>query len=297
METDQHQPRLTGGTFMVLLGESRRPNQKARASVMGKSDGLNNQELLKALIRIFDKRYLEPPATTFKQNCSAYRSCELAHGTYLPFNDVEVVSRFDLEVTSQFTTALGRMSTFIDRFIDVDQNGAALAKRLLGLVEADTSIGNDQALHVLESGTPVSKAELLNRDEICLDALLLGIWHYIVTQVSDNRCGRATFEYWHERPTQRRSQWKLLPERIPLHQRELTVRRPTNTDCPDADSLGEEATPDEEVVEAEIVDEDPPRGDDGRRSTSAAPTVVFNQYGANSTQVANVQNLYLGDRR
>lgn len=282
---------------MVLLGESRRPLQKARASVMGKSDGLNNQELLKALIRIFVENYPEPYDRTFSQNCSAYRSCELAQGIYLPFDDSESIAQFDREVSSQFAAALRQMSGLIDRFIDVERKGATLAKRVLGLLDADTTIQDSQMLYVQDSGIPVSKAELLGRDEICLDALLLGIWHYIVTRVPDNRSGRATFEHWHQTPIEKGSKWKLLSDRIPTRQGELAVSRPESTDSPDAGSSGEEATPDEEVVEAEIVDEDPPRGDGGGPSASVTPTVVFNQYGANSTQVANVQNLYLGDRR
>jgi len=38
---------------------------------------------------------------------------------------------------------------------------------------------------------------------------LLGIWHYIVVQVPDNKKGARTFEQWHKEPEYAGDQWRF----------------------------------------------------------------------------------------
>lgn len=295
--------RLTGGTFIVLLEQARRSRQKARDSLAGKSDGLNNQDLLKALMRIVDEGYPEPPASTFAQNCSAFRACQLSHSTYVPLDDADIIKRFDRRVRSDYGSALDEVSVLVDRFIAPGDKRLLLARRLLGVLASDETIPNDQKFFARVSGTPVSKHELLNASQVCLDALLLGLWHYVVTRVPDNSQGRETFEYWHKRPEQVGLRWRLLEDRIPLHTRVFDLTPPVAKNDPDSGTQPGESVSDEtdrtdpEIVDAEIVDDDdqPESGtepDESRLIENTRVTVF--QGGTNNTNIGHVDTLNLG---
>lgn len=288
--------RLTGGTFMVLLGKAKKPSTKARDSVEGKADGLNNQELLKALIRVFDPGYLEPAKPTFQQNTSAYRSCKMAQGTYLPFNQEDIVSDFDNQVRTNYMAPLNRMKEFVDRFINVEYRGEQLAKRLLGLVAADVSIKDSQEFFINADWNPVTKMQLVLLDEVNLDGLLLGLWHYIVTRVPDNTVGAATFERWHKPVAIEKSQRSLLTEKLPCADHSIRVVRFDST---------KETTDSEydnsDVVEAEIVDDEEPNKDGSSIDPGAKESVGYSdgrivvfQGGTNNTNIGHVETLNLG---
>lgn len=289
--------RLTGGTFMVLCKTAKRPPIRARDTVAGKSDGLNNRELLKALIEVFVPGYPEPADSTFPQNASDYHTCKVAQGIYLPFDQESLVEDFDRQVRTKYSQPLRRMSEFIDRFIDVEHRGAQLAERLIGLITADRTITDSQELFVNSDGRAISKSDLTTASGIELDALLLGTWHYVVTNVPDNTVGRATFERWHDKPATTHKQWKLRLDAIPSLERTVSVTR-----SPHVEGTTNVESEEPEVVEAEFItdEEELHTGsafvDDSESSTgdSGSARVVVFQGGMNNTNIGNVDTLNLG---
>ena len=288
---------------MVLLEQARRPQQRASDSLSGKSDGLNNRELLKALMRIVDEDYLEPPHSTFKQNCSEFRACRLSSSTYIPLDDPDIIEQFNQRVCNKYASVLGTMGAFVNSFLAPGDKRLLLAQRLLGLVAADSTISNDHTLYVTLSGEPISKSELLHSPKVCLEAVLVGLWHYIVMSVPDNTQGRKTFEYWHEKPIQTRSRWRLATERIPLHDAGLELislaseHISTNNSEPAETITSGADTGESEIVDAEIVEEDDQTDScpetDSQDSSEGARVVVF-QGGTNNTNIGHVETLNLG---
>lgn len=282
---------------MLLCEVAKRPSGKARDSLAGKSDRLNNRELLKALIEVFAPGYPEPADSTFPQNVSEYRACKLAQGTYLPFDQLDLVTAFDWQVREEYATPLGRMSEFIDRFIDVENRGTQLAGSLIGLIAADHTIPDEQELLVNGDGSPAHKSDLATATSVALDALLLGSWHYVITNVNDNTVGRDTFERWHEKPAIPNSKWKLRADALPSLGRTISVTRSTDTDDT-AKVVGDES----EVIEAEFVmDEEETEtgsaffdGSEASTSGSESTRVVVFQGGTNNTNIGHVETLNLG---
>lgn len=282
--------RLTGGTFMVLLERAQPAGGSRRSSINGEPDRRNNRELLESLIRLADPAYQQPPESTFKQNTSEYRACKCAHGTYLPFDQQEFVAGFDAAVSGDLQTTLERTSDFVDQFVDVENKGERLVQRLIGLVEADDTIPDVAVLSMHPEGQLLTKSELTGATAVCIEALLLGVWHYIVTQVPDNTLGRPTFELWHQKPASTGAPWKFDDKQVPAVTQSVEITRVR--DLP-YDPESECAEP--EVLEAEfVVDDGEPCRERTRASEPPAPSFVFNQFGANGTQVAHVENLYIG---
>ncbi|MDO4665443.1 MAG: hypothetical protein Q4A71_04455 [Actinomycetaceae bacterium] len=291
--------RLTDGTFMVLLGHARKPTRKARESLAGKAEGLNDRELLKSLLRIFVPTYFDPPDSTFSQNASDYRSCKQAQGLYLPFDEPTDVDGFDQRIRNQYAAPLAAMKDLVDTFLDVESKADWLVSALLGLVEEDTSIADDQELFVLENGQAIPKSELLCLKNVCLDSLLLGLWHYILTKVPDNLEGRSTFQRWHDEHSVPNSRWKINLRAVPTSAQTVSVTRYVADPVTAKPSSNDY----EEVLEGEFVEDDhEPQGnydssenDLGSAESVPSKTQVFVfQGGTGNTQIGHVRTLNIG---
>lgn len=200
--TTPNTPRLCGGTFFILLLQARKPRCKARSTYGGTSDGLSETEMLKGLIRIIDTNYIDPPCSTFKNNTSTFKTCTISSGTYLPFDNATIIKNFDDKIKNNYTEILIYMSKFINTFIDIDNElkKLRLVKALLELIDKDTTIGTDELFYSSPDGNPLAKSQIHTSTTLCLDAFLLGIWHYIITSRKDNSVGQDTYKEWHSTP-------------------------------------------------------------------------------------------------
>jgi hypothetical protein len=205
-------PRLCGGTFLVLLLQARKQRSKARNRLSGGSDGLADKEVLKNLIRVAQPEYIEPAPSSFPQNTSDYKSCMISSGTYLPFNDRTFISAFDTQVKTSYETALCHMAEFIDSFLDIENTNKNewLIKALLELIDADKSIDALDLFYINTTGQPVNKTEVYTLSSIQFQPFLLGVWHYIVVNRTDNKIGRHTYEQWHEAPKATGQRWRFI---------------------------------------------------------------------------------------
>lgn len=301
MSAQESSDRLTAGTFFVLLQEALLPRSKARDTVAGKADGLSNPEILAGLIRIVRPKF-EPPSAgkTFKQQTSELRNCKNdGNTTYIPIGGEDYAYEFNDLIDNNLLQALARTRDFVDRFIDVDFRGLRLVQMLGTAITRDVEITNNQAVAFLPDGSHLTKAQLGDAKEICLESLILGVWKYVSDPTVRNTSGQSTFDRWH------------LPTSIPNATRKFDLQA-FNIDegwTPEITRYDEDpAKPtqpcisgDDEIIEAEIVDDDEASDHsetsadtDFEKAHALTPHVVFNQYGANSQQIGSVGTLNIG---
>jgi len=202
-------PVLCGGTFFALLLEARRSRTSKRDNADGKTDGLSQPELLIELVRIIAPKFIAPKKpSTLKKNVGEYRQCLDNGGSYFSvvFESFHV-TRFDEKVKTSYDAVFTRMAVLVNRFID-ENKAERLVKALLETIEGDANIPDDAAFYINEKA--MTKAELLDIDNVNLPSFLLGIWHYIAMNVRDNTVGQATFERWHIKKGETNSEWVFV---------------------------------------------------------------------------------------
>lgn len=200
--TNKRQYRLCGGTFFTLLLQARKQRMGVREHYKGMSDGMADPILLMALAEIAIPDYSVPNAsmmTTVKSATSRYKSCQANGGTYFPFTDVAVVASFDERVKNDYSRCLSAMNAYVEDYIDVfgeTKKDEYLVKALVEVLNSDTTISDDQEFYVCEDGAALTKAQICAASELCLQSFLLGIWHYIIVCVRDNKVGADTYNDW-----------------------------------------------------------------------------------------------------
>lgn len=300
MSTQDSADRLTPGTFFVLLQQALWPRTKARDSLAGKSDGLSNPNVLQGLIRIVQPDFIQPKAgDSFKQETSKLMNCHSDGGTtYLPVGGEHFARNFMHLMGNDLSGALERTKQFVDQFLDIDNKALYLARLLRTAVARDTTIACDCELVPLLGRESLTKDELLNASCVCLDALVLGLWSHVSCNVRHNTAGRATFERWHHAPASHKARWRFDAEVFGVDESWTPII--TRYDPGDKESSAD-AGRDEEIIEAEIVDDDQASDHnetsadaDFEKAHAVTPHVVFNQYGANSQQIGSVGTLNIG---
>lgn len=200
--TNKVKQRLCGGTFFTLLLQARKPRKGVREHYMGQVDGLSDPQALIALIRVAVPDYSSPNTsmmTTFKGNTSRYKSCQNNGGTYMPFGDTVTMQSFDSRIQTDYASALSMMCCFSENFIDFGTSTKKdywLVKSLLDLLAEDDSIDGEQVIYAREDGAATTKSALLSASNICLQAFLLGLWHFVLLNRVDNRIGKETYDLW-----------------------------------------------------------------------------------------------------
>lgn len=205
-------PYLCGGTFFVLITDAKRRTKNHRQLLSGLDEN-NNMNMLEALIKFLKPSfsYLSSDGNTFKVITSKYRSCKVSFSTYLPFDEEALVEAFDERVKNDYTSQLENMRSFVYKYLDYTSHEKMirLTKALLETIKKDNLILLDTKLYAYESGESVTKQKLLTDTDYNLPALLLGIWHFIIKERSDNKKGKDTFEAWCKPQTGSRSNLKL----------------------------------------------------------------------------------------
>lgn len=199
-------PVLCGGIFFTLLLEARVQRTSKRNNANGKTDGLNQTELLVELFKIIKPTFSPPEKkSTFKKNVSGYKMCADNGGTYFSYvlesNDIEL---FNERMSKEYNQVLSSTSILVKRFIDYDK-AEWLIKALFEVIKKDNNIPSNIGFNI--QGKIKTKHDLLNDSEICLPSYLLGIWHYIVMKVKDNTIGKNTFINWHLKKGDANSTW------------------------------------------------------------------------------------------
>ena len=274
--------RLCGGTFFTLFLQARKPRMGVREHYIGEKDGLSEPEVLISLSKVVVQDLPEPNQSmkpTFKGNTSDYKSCKGFGGTYLPFKDNAAIDAFDKRIKEDYESSLIEMEKVVSEFIDVrgsTKKDERLVKALIEAISCDDSIEDEQLFFVFENGSAITKAQLINTSNICLQSFLLGIWHFVVVNRKDNKVGKDTYDIWCPPNNGAERNFKAvlgesISNKIKLAYSNTVVHE----------------------VEVEIVEETSSDDRESKReSTNANQTVnnpvVFNQYGNNNMQIANV---------
>lgn len=199
-------PVLCGGTFFTLLLQARRQKIKNRDHHKEKGHEMTEPNMFIGLIKTLYSDYPEPTydeRPSFRARTSAYKNCTTKTKNFL-FLDSMYIEVFGKRVREEYKTALEDMHVFMDNFINTDAKEIyiALAELLLDLIRLDKSIEGNDEFYVCPSGRSISKTEMIRfydgSSTVCLPALLLGIWHFIITDDSrkNNSIGRETIELW-----------------------------------------------------------------------------------------------------
>lgn len=188
---------LSGGFFFSLLTEKKSLNRPQRDRLAGKADSVSQKNMLIGLIRQIQPDFREPMGDTLKTIASAYKNCkESGSSVYLPFHDADKIKDYDRKVRENFSEALGEMKEYGDRYLNWNSNDDRkwLGCALLSLLKNDRSIDDEEKLFYQKNG--MAKKEILALNRIFLPALILAIWHFIVTKRKDNTKGKTTIDAW-----------------------------------------------------------------------------------------------------
>lgn len=189
-------PVLCGGTFFTLLLEAANQGRKERKK-WGASSEFTESDVLKALFQVVMPSYKNSTDNgNFKSVVSAYKSCDPKKRGNLPIGEQAVITSFDNCVKNSYHEKLISMNALIEKYIDIEGKGMWLIRALLDLTLMDENIQNSDELYVKQDGLPTTKLSLDGVPDICLPALLLGIWHYIVVKKVKNGSGRETYDTW-----------------------------------------------------------------------------------------------------
>lgn len=193
--------KLCGGTFFTLLLHAKKDNlQKATDAFMGNSNRLSDVDLLWALISIVrndDVNILSNKERRRKiqKDCSHYKLCERNSIGPVSLTDNHVRKYFDQEIKTNYQMSLTKMVQFVTTYIDGNKE-KDLVKALIETLKLDSTINSNQLFFCQYDGRPMTKAEICEANELCIEAFLLGILHYIVECVPDNMIGKETIEKW-----------------------------------------------------------------------------------------------------
>ena len=192
-------------------------------------------------------------------------------------------------VKTEYAKALDYISEFAEMFIDTAKR-EWLVKAIMELIESDQSIPDTDVLYIRADGKPLWKAAIRTLEEICLQPFLLGVWHYILMNRSDNAVGRDTYEQWHEEPDTKGKRWRFI-SRIGE-----TIKQPVNITM-----LGNETKETSAEQAAKDEENDEPHVHDAANSSSAEEVnqypcgpIIF-QYGNNNVQIGSIDSLIINN--
>lgn len=194
--------RLCGGTYFTLLLRARKQRMGVREHYQGMSDEMADPILLMALAEITIPDYRTPETSmlaTVKSATSRYKSCQANGGTYFPFSDGAVIASFDERIKGDYNSCLAAMNSYVADYIAVcgdTKKDEYLVKALVEVIASDATIDTNQLFYVCEDGSALTKAQICAASELCLQSFLLGIWHYIIVYVQDNKIGADTYDEW-----------------------------------------------------------------------------------------------------
>jgi hypothetical protein len=270
-------PYLCGGTFFTLLLEATKPGLKSRKvgdKAWGEKNPFTEAEVLKALVGIVDSAHFNPNSS----DVSTYKSCNPNKSGCLPIANQAGAATFDDIISNNFQDTLIKMKTLVDKYVDVSGKGKWLVKALLDMLKSDKSINDKDEFHIKADGKAVKRVAISKLNKFCLEAFLLGIWHYVIsTRYDKNSQGHATYNEWCKGEKYAQKTFKSdIGSGI---KRAIEVYCLTGVDTV-ADENTDKPTTETEVIEADELCED------------GEPQIDINEEAADNKSTAT-QNIYV----
>ncbi|WP_031555049.1 hypothetical protein [Oribacterium sp. FC2011] len=194
--------RLCGGTFFTLISSARKPLLSKDENYKGNRSGLSEPETLLALARIVTPDIPKPMKTeekTLRDGTLDFKSCVGWGSRFFRLGDKSAKKSFDDRIKNDYTDCLASMAAFTNRYLELHtstRKDEYLVKALIEVLEADKEIDNDAEFYAKEDGSIITKEDILKAKKINFEALLLGIWHYVLLSLKDNKIGAETYEEW-----------------------------------------------------------------------------------------------------
>lgn len=202
--------RLCGGTFLVLLFQAIGERRNARITKGRSSEGKSEPEVFERLVITVIPAFKKPDGNSFNVFTSGYKLCKKRDASSVNLTENWRVEQFDTAVKAEYSTKIKIFVELMGECIDFNEKGKWLVAALLDLIEADDNIPEDALFYVMPDGNAVKKADLWNIERICVPSFILGVWHYIVTQVSDNTVGEETIDRLLDKNTASYNQRKFI---------------------------------------------------------------------------------------
>lgn len=191
---------LTGGIFLSLILRERKQRFTKKANTEGKTDGLNDSEILLELFRIVRPSIKFTSQSSTLPIASKFRTCKSNHGAWIPLLDPDFIEEFKNGLDNNYATLLSRTEKFINRFIELkDKNISRLAQSILEIIFHDSSIDENAEFYIFDNKNPIKKSDLTPDKSYEIKPLLLGVWHYIVVNKIKNKNGETTFNNIHKK--------------------------------------------------------------------------------------------------
>ena len=283
-------PRLYGGTFYLILTGAMKPGPSNSEIHEGVKKKYRIMDLLKGLLRLVNPSFNEIDENTFATQSAKYKAGNLSNGDSWPLEDSDLLDAYDKKVRSNYSSALFDMHKYVDTYLrsDLDPKMNALINRLFALVNDDETLKNVH-FYTREDGQPESREDLLKRNDICLDSLLLGLWHYILINRPENSC-QDTYTYWApDIPNGRR---QVLWYRIETWKQDIKWHRAylhadnKGNDISSDENTKKEAQPHDtaEPIYVEVIsDEDQTGSSDQGEKKYEQNATIYNNYGNGTT--------------
>jgi hypothetical protein len=280
-------PVLCGGTFFTLLLEAAKQGLNERKK-WGESSEFTESDVLEALFKVAIRTFDKPDdGENFKSVVSAYKSCNRSKSGRLPIHEQANISTFTNRIKNDYQELLSAMTVLIENYIDIDGKGDWLARALLELVCIDEAIKGTDLLFVLQDGHPLTKNEIKSLTDICMPAFLLGIWHFVIVNKTDNGVGKHTYDEWCKPGKSKNTREPFISNIGEKITRKLNIFMPEKSENKDA-PIEEDPYVDFSESYSEESNSDPTPNTTTQIINS--PAVFFNS-GANAIQINNTGTL------
>ncbi len=189
--------KFTGGVLFSLL-LAMKDDSPNSGRFQGNSSEYSNSDLLKELVSLIGLDHVKKPSTVVT---SRFKTCK-ANGAGNTINSETAKKAFDSRIQSEYFLLHKHVIELLDEYMsDSPDKRKNIVSLLLRCVEECENIEKSTILYTNESGVPEIKEELLQRNDINFPALILGLWHFTVSSIVDNRDGEELFNKYFEAQT------------------------------------------------------------------------------------------------
>lgn len=96
-------------------------------------------------------------------------------------DDQEQINTFSARLIEKYEDVLCSMIEIRKKYFCSEEKNEALVVELIEFIKNDNNIDDNQEFFVCSDGSPMTKAELCDAEELEFEPFLLGVWHYVVS--------------------------------------------------------------------------------------------------------------------
>ena len=189
-------PYLCIGTFMTQLLRFVDPTTNPRLRAKGYSDGHSERLIYRELINVYHMNETFLPESTLKTYASDVKSCKQSRPEFADFNNHDVRKDFEADIKRKNSISLKWMQDFGADYLSLhnDTLKERIVKIMLKMIAEDPYIEPGQKFYILGTGKAIPKSDFNSLNEVKIEALLLGVMHFIITKRYDqNESGAKTY--------------------------------------------------------------------------------------------------------